>query len=278
MKARIKFSKCGSMRFVGHLDIMRYFQKAFRRAEIPISYSQGFSPHQLMSFSSPLGIGLSSDAEYMDLTLDTCKTPEQMVDWMNTQMNEEIRVREFTVLKEEARPSMAMLAACDYVVAIKEGKDSFLSPDHFRGAGKFESLPALVKAFLAQDSIEIMKKTKRSEKLVDLKENIYVLSESREIFGEQTGYQDRESCLDPDLYTPVLYMQLTAGSIVNIKPELVLQALADFAGESLDLMSYQIHRLEMYGDADGKKGEIHTLHTEIPCRLVPLSEYDKASE
>ncbi|MDO4166706.1 MAG: TIGR03936 family radical SAM-associated protein [Eubacteriales bacterium] len=278
MKARIKFSKCGSMRFVGHLDVMRYFQKAFRRAEIPISYSQGFSPHQLMSFASPLGIGLSSDAEYMDLTLDTCKAPEQMVEWMNTQMNEEIRVREFTVLKDDAKPSMAMLAACDYVVAVKQGKDSFLLPEHFAERGKFPSLSALVEAFLAQDSIEIMKKTKRSEKLVDIKENIYVLSDRRDAFLEQTGRPGEESCLDPSLYTPVLYMQLTAGSIINIKPELVLQALADFAGESFDPLSYQIHRLEMYGDADGKKGEIHTMHSEVPCRLVPLSEYDKGME
>ena len=46
MKARIKFSKVGSMRFIGHLDLMRFFQKAFRRAKIAISYSQGYSPHQ----------------------------------------------------------------------------------------------------------------------------------------------------------------------------------------------------------------------------------------
>ena len=89
MKTRIKFSKCGSMRFVGHLDVMRYFQKAFRRAQIPVSYSQGFSPHQLMSFSSPLGIGLSSDGEYMDLTLDQVEDADRIVEQMNEQMNED---------------------------------------------------------------------------------------------------------------------------------------------------------------------------------------------
>ena len=58
MKVRIKFSKLGNMRFIGHLDIMRYFQKAMRRAKIPIKYSEGFSPHQIMSFASPLSIGV----------------------------------------------------------------------------------------------------------------------------------------------------------------------------------------------------------------------------
>lgn len=49
MKIRIKFAKTGVMKFVGHLDVMRYFQKAIRRAELPIAYSEGFSPHMLLS-------------------------------------------------------------------------------------------------------------------------------------------------------------------------------------------------------------------------------------
>lgn len=273
MKARIKFSKCGSMRFIGHLDVMRYFQKAFRRAGIPISYSQGFSPHPLISFASPLGIGLSSDAEYMDLTLDHCSDPVQMLAKMNAQMNEEIRVKELTILSEDAKPSMAMLAACDYMVAVKTGKDSFLLPEHFDGTGKYASLEEFLTAFLAQDQIQMLKKTKRSETLVDIRENIYILSHNKDRFETATKDHGAVSCLDASSDTPVLYMQLTAGSIINIKPELVLQALADFAEQSYDPLAYQIHRMEMYGDANGKKGEVHTIYSETPCHLVPLSEY-----
>ena len=58
MKIRIKFAKTGVMKFVGHLDVMRYFQKAIRRAELPIAYSEGFSPHMLLSFASPLGVAM----------------------------------------------------------------------------------------------------------------------------------------------------------------------------------------------------------------------------
>ena len=65
MKVRIKFSKYSSMIFIGHLDMMRYFQKAMRRAEIDISYSQGFNPHQIMSFAAPLGVGQTSESEYL---------------------------------------------------------------------------------------------------------------------------------------------------------------------------------------------------------------------
>ena len=67
MKLRIKFIKKGQIKFIGHLDVMRYFQKALRRAEVDVAYSSGFSPHQIMSFASPLGVGLESNGEYFDV-------------------------------------------------------------------------------------------------------------------------------------------------------------------------------------------------------------------
>ena len=63
MKVRVKFGKQGVMRYIGHLDIMRYFQKCIRKANVDIAYSSGFSPHQIMSFASPLGVGLESTGE-----------------------------------------------------------------------------------------------------------------------------------------------------------------------------------------------------------------------
>ena len=65
MKIRIKFSKYGNMKFIGHLDVMRYFQKAIRRADVDIRYSGGFSPHQIMSFAAPLGVGITSNGASM---------------------------------------------------------------------------------------------------------------------------------------------------------------------------------------------------------------------
>ena len=67
MKIRIKFSKQGHMKFIGHLDTMRYFQKVMRRANVDICYSEGFSPHQKMSFAAPLGVGIVSNGEYFDI-------------------------------------------------------------------------------------------------------------------------------------------------------------------------------------------------------------------
>ena len=79
MKIRIKFRKQGAVKFVGHLDIMRYFQKVMRRADVDIRYSEGFSPHQIMSFAAPLGVGLTSNGEYVDIEVNSTNPPQEMV-------------------------------------------------------------------------------------------------------------------------------------------------------------------------------------------------------
>ncbi len=264
MKARLKFSKIGSMRFIGHLDVMRYFQKAMKRANIEISYSQGFSPHQLMSFASPLGIGLSSDGEYLDIVLEHAMEKEDFLSRINAQMNEEITVTDFTLLEEESKSSMAVLAACDYLVALKPDKTSFLSDPERR--------KEVLSHLNSREKIEILKKTKRSEKMTDIKDNIYFLTEDRKAFENFTGLNYGQISLD-ETVLPLFYVQLTAGSVVNIKPELVLEALCGQEGEIFDPLCFQIHRLEMYGDLNMKKGEVHTLTTEPRCELVSLSKY-----
>ena len=264
MKARLKFSKIGSMRFIGHLDVMRYFQKAFRRA---VSYSKGFSPHQLMSFASPLGIGLSSDAEYLDVTLEKSDSQEEMIERINAVMNDEITVKDFTILDDEAKPSMAMLSACDYVICIKPDKDNPLTDYAFAKEA--------VRKIKEAEKIEILKKTKRSEKVVDIKPNIYHIENDMDAFKNETKNDYGSLELDTAFYKPVFYCQLTAGSVVNIKPELVLEAMAKMNGFEYDTLDYQIHRLEMYADKTAKKGEVHLLYSETPCSLVPLSEFGK---
>ena len=83
MKIRMKFSKQGPLKFIGHLDIMRYFQKVMRRADVDIRYSEGFSPHQIMSFASPLGVGILSNGEYVDIEVNSTKDSKTMIEQIN---------------------------------------------------------------------------------------------------------------------------------------------------------------------------------------------------
>ena len=69
IEKRIRYSKTGILKFIGHLDMLRTFQRAFRRASVPLEYSKGFNPHPLVSFAYPLGLGMTSEDEYADITL-----------------------------------------------------------------------------------------------------------------------------------------------------------------------------------------------------------------
>ncbi|MGN0332461.1 MAG: TIGR03936 family radical SAM-associated protein, partial [Lachnospiraceae bacterium] len=121
MKARIKFRKYGVMKFIGHLDVMRYFQKVMRRAEIPIAFTGGFSPHMIMSFAQPLGVGITSDGEYFDIELTESISSEKAIHQMNETMAEGIEVVSFVEIPDDKKSSgMTITAAADYKVTLLE--------------------------------------------------------------------------------------------------------------------------------------------------------------
>ena len=121
MKVRIKFSKHGSMKFIGHLDIMRYFQKAMRRADVAICYSGGFSPHQIMSFAAPLGVGITSNGEYMDIETEDTEDLSTMKERLNSVMAEGIQIRRVIKLPDSAANAMSIVAAADYTLTFRAG-------------------------------------------------------------------------------------------------------------------------------------------------------------
>ena len=153
MKVRIKFSKEGAMKFVGHLDIMRFFQKAVKRAGIDVAYSEGFSPHMIMSFAAPLGVGVTSTAEYFDMEIKTPMPSKEAVERLNQTMVEGMKVSSFRKIPDgKANAAMALVAAADYQVHFREGMEP--------AADWKEKVHALME----QPEIIILKKTKKKEK------------------------------------------------------------------------------------------------------------------
>lgn len=240
MKTRMRFVKCGSMKFIGHLDCMRFFQKAIRRAKLDVAYSKGYSPHQLMSFASPLGVGVTSDGEYIDVefySLPDISLPE-LVTYLNQFMTDEIFVTDIEIMPDGFKNSMSLLIAADYMVVEKE-TDVF--PENWQE--KWLS-------FMEQQEIVIEKKTKKSVKEVDIKPHILAWDFSMDAFAEKNG--ENYGTLHCDYEGNSLFMRLTSGSETNIKPELVMQAFYAFCESELEPYSYQIHRMQMIFK---KKGE-----------------------
>ena len=152
MKIRIKFSKHGNTKYVGHLDIMRYFQKAIRRSGIPIKYSEGYSPHQIMSFAAPLGLGVESDAEILDIETTEYVDRDIAIAKLNEVMCEGIEILDWRQLEDNAKPAMSQVASADYLV-LCDVKDL---------------------SSLNKDEIIVLKENKKGEtKPVDIKPMIY---------------------------------------------------------------------------------------------------------
>ena len=117
MKVRVKFAKEGAMKFIGHLDIMRYFQKAIRRADIPIAFSGGFSPHMIMSFAAPLGVGVTSSGEYFDMELTEKMPSALMEERLNQTMAEGMKVLSVREIPDgKASACMSLVAAPGFII------------------------------------------------------------------------------------------------------------------------------------------------------------------
>ncbi|MDO5410128.1 MAG: TIGR03936 family radical SAM-associated protein [Lachnospiraceae bacterium] len=224
MKIRIKFSKTGNLKYIGHLDIMRCFQKVMRRAEVDIAYSAGFSPHQIMSFASPLGLGLTSEGEYVDIEVLSTQSSETMLQKINAAMVEGMQALGYVELPEKAKTAMSVVAAADYRL-------TFDVP-------VFAEMKAKFAEFLLQDSIVITKKTKKQELELEIRPLIF-----------ETQFEE-----DQENGKTTLFLKLSAGSAANLKPEQVMDAFCAFAAIDAETLPYHIHRLEMYADVS-KKGE-----------------------
>lgn len=209
------------MKFIGHLDIMRYFQKAIRRAEIPIAFTSGYSPHMIMSFANPLGVGLTSDGEYFDIELTESITSKEAVRRLNEQMVDGMEIVSFVQIPDDKKSKgMSIVAGADYLSSVKNGSLP-------------EDLAEKLEAFYAQNEICVVKKTKKSEKEVDIRPMIYKLE-----------------CRDGKIY-----MRVAAGSVQNLKPELVTEAFVRYLGMDAEEVTFTHHRLETFAeseDADGK--------------------------
>ena len=228
MKIRIKFRKWGSMKFIGHLDMMRYFQKVMRRADVDIRYSEGFSPHQIMSFAAPLGVGITSDGEYFDIEVHSTKSSEEMIKDMNATMVEGVEITGYVALPDNAKPAMSIVAAADYVLSYKEGYEVPFSVEEWKSH--------VAELFTDKKSFTIIKKTKKSEREVDLKPLVYAF-DVIELEGK-----------------PAFYINVSTGSVDNIKPELLLASMYEKLGLEYNESAIAIHRKDVYA-ADEKSGK-----------------------
>ena len=231
MKIRIRFTKHGAVRYIGHLDVMRYFQKCIRRAGVNVSYTGGYSPHQVMTFASPLGVGMESEGEYMDIGVDD-EHPDTkaILESLNEASVPGIRIRSVKVLPENAGNAMASVFASEYEIRFYEDKKN-LCPDG-------DTLREMIDRILSSETCVYHKETKKTSRDINLKEFIYKLEMAEES-------------------EPVVRMTINSSSADSIKPVFVMEYLFDLAGCIMPDNALKITRLDMF--TQGENGELISL-------------------
>ncbi len=187
MKYIYTFCKSPRVQYVSHLDTLRVFERALRRAKIPVSYSHGFHPHPLITFAQPLGVGISSEGELVEIVFDRPLTMEEQKRFQNS-MPGGFAIK--TYRENDKKSPFATLEQAVYEIHLEE------------------AIPTKqVKQFLEKNEIFMKKYSKKGEKQVNIRPMIYSL---QSIEAER----------------PILRATLKAGQ-PSLKPELLLQAMEE---------------------------------------------------
>lgn len=210
MKIRVKFAKLGVVRFIGHLDFMRYFQKAFRRTDINVLYSKGFNPHMIMSFAQPLGVGVQSYGDYFDVEVDDNETISSMKDKLNAVMAEGVEVLDVIKLPDNSINAMASVAAAGYDLVF----------DNSNPVTK-----EMINSFMSMSEVMFTKETKKSERTFNIMEFIF----DAKLVDENT-----------------IYFLVDSSSAGNLKPQAALEAMLKLNNLNIKDYPFHIFRKDLY--------------------------------
>lgn len=120
MRIRITFSKQGALRYTGHLDLHKLWERAARRAQLPLAYSQGFHPTPKIQLASALPLGFSSRAEVMDMWLTSARDLTQIGADLQAALPRDIHILAMQIVDDRAPALQTQLIAAEYEAAIPE--------------------------------------------------------------------------------------------------------------------------------------------------------------
>lgn len=193
MRIIARFSKLSETRFVSHLDIQRLFGRVFRRAGIPVAYSQGFNPHPVLSFATALSTGVTSSAEWLDVRLDAPVECSAFIRELNASLPSGFRVTEAYEADDKLPALTALLKSADYSVV-------------FDGNTEAARLSDALERLLS-GPINIMKRTKSGVKPFDMRpqvKNAHISEENGFTVLHVEGILDATGSLNADSFTKEL--------------------------------------------------------------------------
>ncbi|MFC1978476.1 TIGR03936 family radical SAM-associated protein [Chloroflexota bacterium] len=121
-RLRIKFCRDLELKYISHLDLMRLWERALRRANIPIAYSEGFNPRSRLAFGSPLAVGITSESELMDIFLGQRISPNHLTDNISKQLPSGITICEVQEVGLKVPSLQSQASSAKYTVTVETEK------------------------------------------------------------------------------------------------------------------------------------------------------------
>ena len=199
---RIIFAKTDAARFIGHLDLQSFFQKAIKRAKLPVAYSEGFNPHQLLSFAAPLPLGMAGHGEILEVFLVREMPTDEIMCALNLQMPGGLLVTGVQEVPSIGKSAAAIVRKATYSINFSQIID----------------LDKIIPEVLTSECIEIEKKGKKGMAIADIRPDIYDMK-----FDSRCGLRAILAC----------------GSERNLKPEVLARyilKISEIAPEDCDIV------------------------------------------
>lgn len=191
MRMIAEFEKMGRMSWFSHLDLQNTMQRALRRAQLPVAYSQGFNPHVLTSFATALSVGCQSRGEVMEVEMVGEISPEEFAEKLNACLPDGLKVRRCAPVPDSAPALMAKVAEAGYDITAPNA-----------------DLTQAVEAFLKAEEVMVEKRSKTKTRLVNIRPMVHEIT---------CAFDGKDSRLS---------MVLEQTNANALKVELVMQALA----------------------------------------------------
>lgn len=221
---RLRYSKRGKVRFVGHRDVARAFERAFRIARLPLAFSEGFNPHPKISFGLALSVGYESDAEYLDFEVTDVIECDALPRRLSDALPDGMEIEAARPLADRAPALQDAVTATEWALTVP--------PEH-PGA---VDLNRRVEAVLAAGVVEVLRTRKGKTVPGDIRPAIRRL----EFDGTVAG-------------PPTLHLELVPTNTANARPAEVLDALAQVPVTVESFAGTRVLRTRQWIDRDGER-------------------------
>ncbi len=222
---RVKYKKEDEMIFISHLDLQRLLQRAFRRAKINLSYSEGFNPHPKMSYGNALALGVESQGEYVDIEIEDDIEVKEFLERINEQLPEGIKFVKGQEIDPKTPSLSSVIVYGEYIFNID--LESPLSK---------EFVKSRILNFIKSKEIIVTKKNKKGKTVeVDIRPliknfDLISLDESKITF-EST---------------------IATGSKANLNINILIPKILDMLGLDMDPRDVSVLRRDLYAMEDGQ--------------------------